>query len=48
MEQTKNLETTYHVNPSLQGKKYKLTPESKEFLDKGKSFLKEKVKNLTP
>jgi hypothetical protein len=46
MEQSKKLETIYHINPNLQGKKYKLTPESKAFLEKGEVFLREKVKNL--
>ena len=36
----------YTVNPNLQGKKYEFTPESKDFLEKGEVFLREKVKVL--
>ena len=46
MEQNKKLSTTCTVNPNLQGKKYKLTAESKAFLEKGEMFLREKVKDL--
>lgn len=46
MEQNKKLATTCLVNPNLQGKKYKLTAESKAFLEKGEIFLREKVKEL--
>lgn len=47
MEQNKKLVTTCTINPSLQGKKYKLTAESKAFLEKGEIFLREKVKELS-
>lgn len=46
MEQNKKSVTTCIINPSLQGKKYKLTAESKAFLEKGEMFLREKVKEL--
>lgn len=46
MEQNKKSASKYTVNPSLQGKKYKLTAESKAFLEKGEIFLREKVKEL--
>ncbi|PWK23358.1 hypothetical protein LV89_03175 [Arcicella aurantiaca] len=46
MEQNKKTATICTVNPNLQGKKYKLTAESKAFLEKGQMFLREKVKEL--
>jgi hypothetical protein len=44
MKQTKKI--NYITNPALQGKKYEFTPESKEYMDKGKLFLLEKAGQL--
>jgi hypothetical protein len=44
MKKNKELpKVNYIINPNLQGKKYEFTPESKAFLEKGETFLREKV-----
>ena len=47
MEKNKETsKTKYTINPTLQGKKYKFTPESKAFFEEGQKFLREKVGSL--